>query len=66
MDTIPPFEPLLDAKAVAHVLGLHPYTVMRLARKGVLPSIRYARHWRFRRADIAAWIESRAFTPPRP
>jgi excisionase family DNA binding protein len=52
------FEPLLDAKAVAQILGIHPQTVLRLARTGKLPGLRYARHWRFRTTDIAKWIDA--------
>lgn len=63
--TTTPFEPLLDAKEVSRLLGLHPRTILRLAKLGQLPGIRYARHWRFRRADIAAWVEFQATpTPP--
>jgi len=58
MHTAPPFEPLLDATEVAHILRLHPQSVLRLARSGKLPCLRYARRLRFRRADIAAWIET--------
>ncbi len=58
METATSLEPLLDAKAVGRILGLHPHTVLKLARAGLLPGIRYTRHWRFRKADITTWIEA--------
>jgi excisionase family DNA binding protein len=61
MNVIPPYEPLLDVKAVARILGLHPGTVMRLARAGRFPAFRYSRHWRFRKEDVSRWIEKQAF-----
>ena len=61
MNDPPPYEPLLDVKAVAQILGLHPGTVMRLARAGTLPALRYSRHWRFRKEDVSRWIEKQAF-----
>ena len=64
METASYLEPLLDAKEVARVLRLHPRTVLRLARAGLLPSVRYARHWRFRTVDIARWLESRSYLRP--
>jgi excisionase family DNA binding protein len=56
MDSQPPLEQLLDVKAVAQALRVHPQTVSRLVRSGRLPALRYARHWRFRRADVERWI----------
>lgn len=55
--SLPPLEPLLDAKAVSRILGIHQKTVAALARRGLLPGIRYARRWHFRRADLILWIE---------
>ncbi len=66
MDTLSLLEPLLDAKDVGQILGLHPQTVLRYARAGVLPGIRYNRLWRFRKSDITAWIETQAAVPPPP
>jgi len=61
-------EPLLDARAVAAILQIHPKTVMRLARTGVLPGLRYLGYWRFRSSDIAHWLDAHAYPPsaPRP
>ena len=56
-------EPLLDTKTVARLLGVHPKTVLRYARSGLLPGISYARRWRFRKKDIEDWIEMQATAP---
>ena len=50
------FEPLLSEIDAGRLLGLHPKTVQRLARKGELPAIRVGRYWRFR---------ARVFSNPR-
>lgn len=66
MDTLLLLEPLLDAKAVGRILGLHPQTILRYARAGLLPGFRYNRLWRFRKSDITAWIETQASVPSPP
>jgi excisionase family DNA binding protein len=57
--TLPVLEPLLDAKSVAALLGVHQNTVLKLTRSGNLPGFRLGRHWRFRRGDIADWVVKR-------
>jgi excisionase family DNA binding protein len=66
MEPPPPFEPLLDAPAVARMLGMHPETVLRLARKGELPALRFTRSWRFRASDVSAWMAAKAYVPDLP
>lgn len=68
MENLPPLEPLLDAESVGRILGLHPGTVLRLARSGRLPALRYARHWHFRPSDITQWLQRQVVlpTPPSP
>ncbi len=60
MDKLNPLEPLLDAEAVGQILGLRSKTVLKLARSGMLPGLRFTRHWRFRKSDIIEWLESEA------
>ena len=54
-------EPFVDSVAAAEFLGLHPVTVMRLAREGHLPghAIRRAkrRQWRFRLSELGVWLQ---------
>lgn len=56
-----PAEPprLLDAEDVARVLGKHPRTVLILAQRGELASIRLGRRTiRFHPDDVAAFIDA--------
>jgi excisionase family DNA binding protein len=51
------FEPLLDDKQAGEMLGLHPKTVQRLARRGKIPAVRIGRYWRYRASVLNQWIE---------
>ena len=51
------FEPLLDDKQAGEMLGLHPKTVQRLARRGEIPAVRIGRYWRYRASALNHWIE---------
>jgi excisionase family DNA binding protein len=51
------FEPLLDDKQAGEMLGLHPKTLQRLARRGEIPAVRIGRYWRYRASAINQWIE---------
>ena len=54
------FEPYVDSAAAGQFLGLHPVTVMRLAREGRLPGhpVRNAkrRQWRFLLSELSSWL----------
>ena len=53
-------EPYVDSIAAGEFLGLHPVTVMRLAREGHLPGhpLRQAkrRQWRFLLSELSSWL----------
>ena len=51
------FEPLLDEVQAGKLLGLHPKTLQRLARREELPAVRIGRYWRFRASALNAWID---------
>jgi len=51
------FEPLLDDGQAGEMLGLHPKTVQRLARRGEIPAVRIGRYWRYRASVLNQWIE---------
>jgi excisionase family DNA binding protein len=51
------FEPLLDDKQAGEMLGLHPKTLQRLARRGEIPAVRIGRYWRYRASVLNEWIE---------
>jgi excisionase family DNA binding protein len=53
-----PFEPLWHPRDAATYLGLHEKTVIKMARLRQLPALRLGKHWRFRIADLAAWMTS--------
>jgi len=53
------FEPLMDCRAAARLLQIHPKTVLKMARAGELPGIRFGKLWRFRTSDLDAWLGSR-------
>jgi len=53
--------PLLTAREVADMLGVHPETVLRWSRRGELPAIRLpGGAIRFRPDMLDGWLEERA------
>ena len=50
-------DPLLDAQAVAEILGLPVDHVYKLAREGRVPHLRFGRTLRFRAEAITRWLE---------
>lgn len=45
-------ERLLDSKQAAAIVRVHPKTLQRYARQGVIVGIRIGKHWRFRASDL--------------
>jgi len=58
-----PFEPLLDSKKVAGLIGIHFKTVQKMARDGRLPAIRIGDLWRFRASELDEWLHSELSSP---
>ncbi len=62
----------LTTTEVLEYLQVNLRTVYRLLKAGSLPAVRVGRQWRFRRADLDAWLEGqrstarRAGAAPRP
>jgi excisionase family DNA binding protein len=52
------FEPLVDSHEAAKLLGIHPKTLQRMARRGDVPAIRIGKFWRFRVSELDTWIAS--------
>jgi PTS system nitrogen regulatory IIA component len=52
-------EQLMNIKEVARYLRVKDSTVYTWAQEGRLPALRLGRLWRFRRADLDAWLESK-------
>ena len=62
-------EPFVNAREASKFVQLHPVTVQRLAREGLLPghpvSNGSRRHWRFRLSELARWLQERGSGNPR-
>ena len=51
-------ERLMDIKKVAQYLHVNESTIYTWAQESMLPAFRVGRLWRFRRADLDAWLEA--------
>jgi excisionase family DNA binding protein len=45
-------EPLLDSDRAAEIVQVHPKTLQRYARNGIVRGIRVGKLWRFRASDL--------------
>jgi len=50
---------ILTIKEVAELLRIGEKTAYTMAKDGKLPGFKVGGQWRFRRADIDAWIQAR-------
>jgi excisionase family DNA binding protein len=55
-DSEPIFERLLDSEQAAELIKIHPKTLQRYARAGVVSGVRVGKLWRFRSSDLLASI----------
>jgi hypothetical protein len=46
------FEPLLDSEQAAALIRIHPKTLQRYARTGLVAGLRVGKLWRFRASDL--------------
>jgi excisionase family DNA binding protein len=49
-------EPLLDTDQAAAIMRVHPKTLQRYARQGLIRGFQLGTMWRFRASDIDRWI----------
>jgi excisionase family DNA binding protein len=56
----------LTTEEVLEYLQVNLRTVYRLIKAGKIPAVRVGRQWRFRKADIDAWLESQRPRVARP
>lgn len=49
-------EPLLDTDEAASIMRIHPKTLQRYARQGIVRGFQLGSMWRFRASDIDRWI----------
>ncbi len=52
------FEQLLNSQEAAKLLGVHPKTLIQMARRGEIPAVRIGKFWRFRASALDSWIKS--------
>jgi len=52
---LPQFEPLLDCGEAAQLLHVHPKTLQRWAREGLIPGRQISRCWYFRQSELNDW-----------
>lgn len=49
------YEPLLDSEQAAAIVKIHPKTLQRYARTGLVVGLRVGKLWRFRASDLDEW-----------
>ncbi len=52
-------EPLLDTKQAAAIIRIHPKTLQKLARRGVIRAVQIGKVWRFRASVLEDWIQQK-------
>ncbi len=50
-------ERLIDSEEAAAIIGIHPKTLQRYARRGLIRGVHVGKLWRFRGPTIEEWIE---------
>jgi len=51
-------ERLIDAVSAGLILNIHPKTVKRLSREGVIPGMRIGKLWRYRESSLDEWART--------
>lgn len=51
------FEPLIGIPETAALLGVTPWLVADLARRGAIPAHKIGRYWRFRASELSRWLD---------
>lgn len=52
------FERVLKTEEAAALLQIHPKTLQRMARQGIVPAFRIGDLWRFRASSLDQWLRS--------
>jgi excisionase family DNA binding protein len=50
------WEPLLDPAEAAMHLGVHPKTLLKMARAGTVPHFKIGRYTKFRLSALDVWV----------
>jgi excisionase family DNA binding protein len=53
------FERLLDTDEAAALLKIHPKTLQKMARNGVITGVQIGKLWRFRASVLNAWLANK-------
>ena len=59
------FEPLIDSEHAAALIQVHPKTLQRYARKGIVAGLRVGKLWRFRASELMARRPEEYYEGPR-
>jgi excisionase family DNA binding protein len=51
------FEPMLDSEQAAAIVKVHPKTLQRYARNGIVGGLRVGKLWRFRLSDLHGQLQ---------
>lgn len=49
-------ERLIDSEEAAAIIGIHPKTLQKYARRGLIRGVHVGKLWRFRGSTIEEWI----------
>ncbi|MHB1953018.1 MAG: helix-turn-helix domain-containing protein [Sulfobacillus sp.] len=64
------YERFVDADEAATVLGVHPKTLQRWSRQGVVPAHPIGegrrKYWRYLISELEAWLRERTAQTPQP
>jgi excisionase family DNA binding protein len=52
------FERVLNTEEAAALLQIHPKTLQKMAREGIVPAFRIGDLWRFRASALDGWLRS--------
>jgi excisionase family DNA binding protein len=52
------FEPLLNLREAAAILGMHWKTLERMARERKVPALKVGKRWKFRLSSLNLWLEN--------
>jgi len=52
---------IMTVKQISEYLQMDEHTVYKLARKGLIPSLKIAGQWRFKKDVIDKWISEQSF-----
>lgn len=52
-------EKLVDVKEVSDITGISIFTIQKMCRRYEIPCYKPTRHYKFKKSEIAEWLESK-------